>query len=203
MRLAKMLSIYKPSLVKRTLKAPQVHGLYSAANRLLNDWQSTTSLPSATPPFGSITDAVAVLLSSFAERKVSEGSYRRLCGFAHASPRDITELYELTWRESAQMNAVRYAEAVGDIAVGLRSVCAATLRVYRLRVPPSELDHKLLGIRIQHFGLVIDEITARLGAFWKTVPQLMEQAYASRGMESPRLEDLFDDMSDDGEDETD
>lgn len=193
MRLAKMLSMYKPSLVKRRNGSPAVQELYDQANRILSHWQGGTSLPAASPPFGSITDAVARLLGGFTDRKVSDGYYRRLSGLAHGSPRDLTELYEVTWRESKEMLAVHYGEAVGDVTVGLRSAFAAMLRAIQLHAAPSELERQLLGLKMKQFGLIIDEMTVRLGEFWKTdVPRLAGEAYASRGMERPRLSDLFD-----------
>ncbi|MFV8165301.1 hypothetical protein ACNQVK_24950 [Mycobacterium sp. 134] len=191
MRIAKMLSMYKKGLLQKHLPAPGVHELYVAVNRVLNDWHSGASLPTPSPPFGSITKAVASLLTDFTHEAVAEGSYRRLSGLAHASPRDLTSLYELMWRDSKQMQAVHYAATVGDIAVALRSSFAAMTRAYSVRSVPSELDQRLLQIKLQHFGLMIDELTARLGKFWKVdAPRLTTDAYASRGMQPPDLSDL-------------
>lgn len=192
MRLAKMVSLYRSSLVRRTLPNPATNAIYAEGARQLDDWRSLGLLPNAAPGFTTIERAIANLLESFTNGQVAVGHYRRLSGLVHASPRDVTALLEPTWRDSAEMNAVHYCEAIGDVAVALRSVFAVVARVIAFRVPPSHRERDLVGVYLRQFALMIEEITIRLGDFWKNnVARLVGAAYASKDQQMPRLADVF------------
>lgn len=199
MRLAKMVSLYRSSLVRRTLPNPAIDAIYADGTQQLDNWRSLGLLPDPAPRFTTIEDAITNLLDSFTggNGKVAVGHYRRLSGLVHAGPRDLTALLEPTWRDSAEMNAVHYCEAAGDVAVALRSVFAAVSRVIAFRAPPSQLERDMAGIYMGQFALMIEELTIRLGDFWKSqVFQLVGAAYASKQQEMPRLADVFPDLFD-------
>lgn len=192
MRISKMLFVYRSSLNEKGFGHPDLHKLYDEANRILSDWQNESALPKTDGP-GKITEAVKKLFTGFPDESLGREYYRKLSGLTHGSPRDLTQLLEITWRDNPQMQAMHYGEAVADMALGFRSAFAVMLRVITLYSGKSEFEIAMTRIRLRHFGLGIEEVMVMLGGFWSRVPKLTDDAYTSKGLEPPRLSDIFKD----------
>ncbi len=191
-RIAKMLKIYRPSLNEKGYGPPALHELYDEVDRILNDWQSRSMLPKVDKRKVN-TEAVKDLFKGYPDENLGDEYYRKLSGLTHASPRDLTQLLETTWRDNAEMQAVHYGESVADVAIAFRSAFVALRRAIQFCSGASELEIGMTRLNLQHFGLLISEMMMRVSSFWSRVPTLTEEAYESKDFDGPRLADVFKD----------